>query len=426
MAIQKAATYEEAFQLWEDADEKYGKQFQEFGTSPSREQIAVLDEMNSEAKEYHKQALDFEKGDALRKQYEERKAQREHVRNTPVDTVGFGSPNGGHPEKANAPQSLGDLFTLNPAVKSYLDQFKGRHVPNQTVINTPRVELNVGLKELERKALITGLSDTSAGAMVQTQYFPTVDLPYRELSIRDIITVGQVSTDAIEYARVTGYTNNAATVSEATATAGGTGAKPESDMTFEKVTATVRTIAHWMAVTNQALADAAQIRTYINSFLIQGLQEELEDQIMTELAALSGIGTQAFATDLLTTTRKAVTTAKLAHARINGWLFSLADWEAFDLLEDNEARYYYGGPMVLGNPRLWGYPVIQSEAVSTGFAYVGDLRTIVLWEREQASISMTNSHSDFFIRNLVAILAEMRIALGFLRPGAIIKTDLTA
>jgi HK97 family phage major capsid protein len=338
--------------------------------------------------------------------------------------VGHG--NGNRPNQQEAPQSLGHTFTENPAVKSYLDQFAGRHVPNGMGINTPRVDLNTGIKGLHQKALITGLSDTSAGAMIRTSYMPDVALPYRELSIRDVITVGQVNSDAIEYARATSYTNAAATVAEATATAGDTGAKPESDMVFAKVTATVRTIAHWLAISNQALSDAGQIRTYVNNFLVYGLEEELEDQIMTELAALSGISTQAYATDLLTTTRKAITTAKLAHARINGWLFALADWETIDLTEDNEAKYYFGGPMVLGTPRLWGYPVIPSEAVPTGFAYVGDLRTIVLWEREQASISMTNSHSDFFIRNLVAILAEMRIALGFLRPAAIVKTDLTA
>lgn len=418
--LTRAKNYQEALRLMNEADDKYGKQFEEFGTSPSREQIDILKTMNEEVKEYEKQALDFKEGDDLQKEHDA----RQKLRTTAVDTVGFG--NGSHPDAQKAPQSLGEIFTQNPAVKSYLDAFAGRHVANQTVINTPRVELQAGIKELARKALITGLSDASAGAFVRTSYMADVSLPFRELSLRDVITVGQVSSDAIEYARQVSLTNAAATVAEATATTGDTGAKPESSMVFEKVTATVRTIAHWLAVSNQALADAAQIRTYINSFLIYGLEEELEDQIMTELAALSGIGTQAWSSNLLTTTRKAVTTARLAHARINGWLFALADWEAMDLLEDNEARYYYGGPLVLGNPRLWGYPVIQSEAVSTGFAYVGDLRTIILWEREQASISMTNSHSDFFIRNLVAILAEMRIALGFLRPAAIIKTDLTA
>lgn len=157
MPITRATTAQEALRLVDEADEKYGKQFQEFGTAPTREQLDILSAMNNEVKEYQKQALDFQEGDALRKEREE----RQRVRNTAVDNVGFG--NGNHPDSDRAPQSLGDIFTQNPAVKQYLDAYKGRHVSGQTVINTPKVELQVGLKELRQKALITGLSDTSAG-----------------------------------------------------------------------------------------------------------------------------------------------------------------------------------------------------------------------------------------------------------------------
>lgn len=418
----RAANYQEAIRLMNEADEKYGKQFQEFGETPTREQLDTLKAMNAEVKEYEAQALQFKEGDDLRRERESRQKER----NTPIDRVGFGDGQKPGEIEQKAPHSLGDIFTQNPQVKQYLDQFKGRHVPNQLGINTPRVELNASLKELGQKALITGLSDTSAGAFVRTQYMSDIALPYRELSLRDVVTVGRVNSDAIEYARAVSVDNQAATVAEATATAGSSGVKPESDMVFEKVTATVRTIAHWMAVSNQALSDADVIRTYINNFLIQGLEEEVEDQLMTDLAALTGISTEAYDTSLLKTTRKAITTARENHARPTGWLMSLTDWESFDLLADGETRYYFGGPQVLGNPRLWGYPVIASEAVATGYAYTGDLKTIVIWEREQASISMTNSHSDFFIRNLVAILAELRVAFGFLRPAAIVKVDLTA
>jgi hypothetical protein len=43
-----------------------------------------------------------------------------------------------------------------------------------------------------------------------------------------------------------------------------------------------------------------------------------------------------------------------------------------------------------------------------------------------ANILVSDSHSDFFIRNLVAILAEMRAAFGVLRPAAFVEIDLTA
>jgi hypothetical protein len=41
-----------------------------------------------------------------------------------------------------------------------------------------------------------------------------------------------------------------------------------------------------------------------------------------------------------------------------------------------------------------------------------------------ATITATDSHSDFFIRNIIAILAEMRAAFGIIRPSAFVEVDL--
>ena len=237
--------------------------------------------------------------------------------------------------------------------------------------------------------------------------------------------------------RVTGFTNAAAPVAEATATAGSSGTKPESTITTVKVTAPVKTIAHWIPVTKRALSDAAQIRTLIDNFLLYGLEEELEDQMITGdgtgenfegLGNVSGVQAQAWDTDLLTTLRKAKTKVKtVGRSRANGWLLNPADVEALDLLTDSQGRFYFGGPSgSLGddNLPLWRLPVIETEAVPAGTGYVGDFRKMVLWDREQASITMTDSHSDFFIRNMVAILAEMRAAFGVLQPSAFVEIAL--
>ena len=101
-------------------------------------------------------------------------------------------------------------------------------------------------------------------------------------------------SDTVEYVRVTGKTNAAAPVAEATTAAlptqdGSTGAlinaagggyKPESSVALEIVSTTVKTIAHWMPMTKRAASDAAQVRTLVDNFLRYGLNEELEDQIV--------------------------------------------------------------------------------------------------------------------------------------------------
>jgi HK97 family phage major capsid protein len=75
---------------------------------------------------------------------------------------------------------------------------------------------------------------------------------------------------------------------------------------------------------------------------------------------------------------------------------------------------------------LWGVPVVQSFFQPQGTAWLANWRKAVLWDREAATISVSDSHSDFFIRNMVAILAEMRAAFGIIRPSAFVEVDLAA
>jgi HK97 family phage major capsid protein len=293
--------------------------------------------------------------------------------------------------------------------------------------HSPRVVTN---------ALISLGGSLSAGEMtIPAQSGILVPYPRRPLTIEDVITVGDTGSDVVEYVEVTTETNNAATVAEATSTGSG-GNKPESDATFTRKTATVRTIAHWVAATRQALSDAGQLRTYIDNFLRDGLLQELEDQIIagggtgedfSGLMTAAGL-TQAYSTNLFETTRKARTNLTLnGRVRPNAWLIHPNDWEDFELTQDNENRYYGAGPFSMEeNGRLWRVPVIEHEAVTEGFALLGDFRKAVLWKRSDPEVMISDSHSDFFVRNLIAILAEMRAAFALVFPKAVIKVDLTA
>jgi HK97 family phage major capsid protein len=351
-------------------------------------------------------------------------------------------------------KSIGQHYVDSGEYKGLIDSVPGGQFTKQH-----RVQANpVGFKNLlpakGQKALVTGASDTSAGA-----FLPGDDLglqvglePFqRPLTLRDLVTSGTTQSDSIEYVRVTSITNNAAPVAEAT-TAGpqtvsgaalvnavGGGYKPESGLAVARVTTPVRTIAHWIPVTKRALSDAAQMITLIDNFLEYGLEEELEDQMIAGdntgenfegLGNVSGVQAQAWDTNLLTTLRKAKTKVRVTGRSVpNGYVMNPADVEALDLLTDNENRYYFGGPSGSGMPGtqpLWNLPVVESEAVPAGTAYVGDWKKAILWDRQQSTITTTDSHSDFFVRNLVAILAEMRAAFGVIQPSAFVEIDLTA
>ena len=73
-----------------------------------------------------------------------------------------------------------------------------------------------------------------------------------------------------------------------------------------------------------------------------------------------------------------------------------------------------------------GHPRVESEAVPVGTAITAAFDRGIIWDREQATVAVSDSHADFFIRNLVAILAELRLAFGIFRPSAFCIIDLAA
>lgn len=368
------------------------------------------------------------------------------------DGIDFGAngTNGQPARKAGArfletPQfdTLGQAFVGSKTWQEWLKQnAPGGVIPDSRKgISSPPLEFkHFGLF---RKDLITGLSDTSAGAFVDTErtgiYEPLGRYP---LVLRDLISVRQTMSDTVEFVRQTAQVTQAAAVPEANVTdyTGATGQvsgqKPEGSMAFERVTATVKTLAVWIPATKRALSDAAQLRGLIDDELRSDLAEELENQMLNGDGLgenLPGIDNtantlvQPFATDLLTTTRKAITNLLVnGKSQPTAWVFNPMDWETIDLLKDGENRYYFGGPVQAGVRTLWGIPVVQSFFQPQGKAWLANWRKAVLWDREQASITVSDSHSDFFIRNMVAILAEMRAAFGVIRPSAFCEVDLEA
>lgn len=358
-------------------------------------------------------------------------------------------------------KSIGQQYVESPEFKELQDQrVHGDFLQGQRIRSHP-----AGFKSLMQprgqKALITGASDTSGGAFLRGDDLGLVvgmEPFQRPLTLRSLVTSGTTTSDAIEFVRVTSITNNAAPVPEATSAAAPTapgsagalvlnangGYKPESGLAVARYSTNVKTIAHWVPVTKRALADAAQMVSLIDGFLEYGLEEELEDQMIAGngsgenfegLANVSGVQTQASVADpsgrpagfgRLLALRRAKTKVLLnGRATPNGYVMNPADVETLDEIATGMDQFYFGGPSgANGTAPLWGLPVIQSEAVPVGTAYVADWSRAVLWDRQQATITTTDSHMDFFTRNLVVILAELRAAWAVLQPSAFVKVTL--
>jgi len=348
-----------------------------------------------------------------------------------------------NPAKADSPartarMTLGAEFVDNPSFKEWMAMIApSGSVPEKVRLNSPGFEFK-GFADIDRRsALITGDSATSAGAFVLPDYYSRLtEIGTRALNIRSVITNLVTGSDTVEFTRETAATNNAAAVAEATDVSGSTGVKPQSELAYEKVSTPVKTVAHWIPATRRALSDASQIRGLIDAFLRYGLDEALEEQILVGdgvgenfdgITETANTQAQAWDTDLFVTLRKAKRKVRTVGRRTpNAYILNPEDWERCELAADNQNRFYGNGPFGETAPSVWRLPVVESEFVPVGTGLVGDFSTCVVWDREQATLSVSDSHQDFFVRNLIAILAELRAAFGVLKPNAIVEIDLTA
>lgn len=338
--------------------------------------------------------------------------------------------------------TLGEAVTKSPAYAEFLAQFKGA----DGVIKGNQIKsASIDFPGFQSKTLVTGLSDTSGGAFVTTNRLPVVAdlIGERRLTVRDLCTNISISSDTFDYVTVTGKTNNAAGVLEATTSAtpglnnvavgaysASHGVKPESALTFAVVSAIVETIAHLIPISRRAAADAPQVRQLIDAFLLYGLKEEEEDQILNGSGSTPQLkGITAFAistvgsagTDLDAVV-DAIRTIRGNNREPSAMVIHPNDWfsTGFLLAKDTAGNYLVGDPRASLDTlnSLWGLKVVVTPAQTENTLIVGDFSQCVVADREQSAIYVTDSHNDWFARNLLAVLAEERLAVGVLDPEA--------
>jgi HK97 family phage major capsid protein len=336
--------------------------------------------------------------------------------------------------KKQAKGSIGEQFVQDEQFQGWLKQIapSGRIPDSMKGIHSPSIDV----KGLNLKTLVTGSGATSGGAFIVAEdtgiYEPLGRYP---TSVLDLVARRVTGTDAVEFVRQTAQVTQAAAVEEATSTASG-GDKPEGAMAYERVTVNVETIPVWVPATKRALSDASQLRGIIDQEIRDDLREEVNRLILngdgadgefTGIYNTTNVLGQAYSTDILTTTRKAITNLR-TNGKVNptGWVMHPNDWESIDLLKDGENRFYRGGPFMGGPQTLWGVPVVEDFAAVEGTPILGNWNKAVLWDREQTTISISDSHDDFFIRNMIAILGELRAAFGVLKPSAFVEVSLSA
>ncbi|WP_151742890.1 MULTISPECIES: phage major capsid protein [unclassified Acinetobacter] len=293
-----------------------------------------------------------------------------------------------------------------------------------------------GKANFEIKATITSATTDTAGAagdLVQTTRLPgIIAKPDRKLTIRDLLMQGRMDGNALEYVKETGFTNNAGMVPEG-------GLKPQSDLKFDLVSTTAKVIAHHMKASRQILDDASQLQSYIDGRLRYGLAFKEEQQILNGDGTgqnLLGIIPQATAyvrpagvtpsqETIIDTLRYAMLQAILAEYPASGHVLNPIDWASIETLKDTTGQYIIGNPQGTLNPTLWGLSVVQTQAITAGKFLTGAFSMgAQIFDRWLSRVEVATENEDDFVKNLVTILAEERLALAVYRPEAFVYGDL--
>lgn len=311
------------------------------------------------------------------------------------------------PERA---LSIGEKFIADPKLAAYAEVAK-----------------SVGKSSFRYPVkTITSLTGSAGTGVFADRPFSPIEEPLRPLSIRDLLDIGTTNSNSVEWVRENVYTSNADVVSEGAV-------KPESNITYTLVDVPVRTIAHWIRASKQILADFKQLQTMINGRLRWGLKIAEENQILFGDGVgqnILGLVPQATPYNtalnragdtMIDTIRHAILQVRLAFYPASGTVMSPTDWHNLELTKDNENRYLMASPTSRTPPMLWGYPVVESDGMSAGEFLVGAFRmAATLLDREEAAILLSTEDQDNFVRNLVTILCEERLALAVTRPKAFV------
>jgi len=310
--------------------------------------------------------------------------------------------------------SLGEQF-VKAAV--YLEAIRGKARPRGW--RSGSVELEVSPRAL--------VDTATSGGLIVPQYTPGVFGPLVSRPVvGDLFAQGTTDSNAVIYMQESAATNGAAAVAEGAP-------KPESSLTFNNVTDLVKKIATWLGVTDEMLDDSAQLRSYLDSRLRQFVEEEEEDQLLNGDGLgpnITGIRNRAgLAPDIIRVGEENNADAifrQIAAIATSSYLFpdavvmNPADWAPLAMLKTTDGMYISGGPFgATLTPRLWGLPVVMTAKIPGGTALVGAFRLGgQVFRKGGIAVEASNSHADYFIRNLTAIRAEERLALAVYRPAA--------
>ena len=325
-------------------------------------------------------------------------------------------------------KSVGEQFVNSDAYKNYLSNgVKGvdSHIETKTTLTTtgypPEVLRQPGILE-------SALRDPNA-----------------VISLFDVINTDQ---NSFSYLEETTFTNNAAEAAEGSAVG-------EAALAFTEQTESIRKLGVFLPVTDELLADESGSQGYLNSRLQTMIRLRLDSQLLTGNgtapnlegildAGKSSVGSTAFGSYSGNLDRIGAIYGAITDIRVNAFtepdaiIMHPNDWNAVvtsvgaDFAGTSSAGYAEKSPLFVAAggmgagpaAQIWGLKVVPTTAITENTVLVGkfgggEAANIVM--RQGMELAVSDSHSDFFTKNQLAIRATMRVGFPVYREAAFHK-----
>ena len=288
--------------------------------------------------------------------------------------------------------------------------------------------MNVGKRFDVSAPAFKAATDTQTSPVGAVDFATTFDRTVVEgtrvpLVIRDLFGAETISGSTLVYL-VEGAMQGAPAV-----TAEGT-EKPQihfADPTPKTVS--LAKVACHIKESDEYINDYPFLASAINGRLLYELGLVEQGKLVTDLLATSGIQTGTYAaTGTATDIADAILQAAMDVQASTGFAadaiaMNPADWYILRVGKDGDDRYYGGG--YFGDqtiPNLWGIPVCVSASITSGTVIVGAFKTCAsVVQNGGVSVEAVNTNEDDFVKNLMTIRAEERLALAVRRPAGFKK-----
>ncbi|MDT4832157.1 phage major capsid protein, HK97 family [compost metagenome] len=370
---------------------------------------ADLKTVGSELREYAEQT---------EREQKEISARLSHLEQHVVKLDGSGGFGGGYTSGA----SIGAL-----ALEKVQDEAAGAFAAlAEWNAGTCRVKLQAGIRAALTNEGMGGSSDTSVPRQPEQRGF--VAEVTRPLRLLDALPRRPTSRDSVQFVQLNSTGDAAEQQREGDE-------KAEIDVEGTPKAANIATVAAHTTASRQVLGDHPALQAAIDLMVRNKLLARLEYQLVNGLGGegkIDGLLNQATTfIPTIGTTPADIIGESLTRQAENGYLPNLVvmnpmDWFRLQITKKNatDEEYVFGSPTMPVAPSLWNSRIVTTPSIAEGEAMTIDTSFVTVLDREAPGVLLSNSHKDYFTRNLLLILGELRAGLEVLDTFAIYKMSL--